>query len=544
MRKSCGLEGARTHRALLVHRAPGSHRVSSVDSGHGCVVPPRRSSTTSSSSRLALTKIVSRIPGANLGLRVLGCAAFWLAACEGESPQGTGAAEATRNGAARAAAAGGAIGAGAADATASDAASATAAGTSPGDASGGDANGGAGGTTQDGAAVLDTAKASVNGGGVGGDAGRSAADAGSGSDGGAALGGPGATCLAAAACGPGLTCKRDGCAAPGWCVPIPGGCPAVAYPVCGCDGATYPSPCALLALGIGKKHDGPCAGTACNGGDSSCGPLAWCAAPCGGVGTCKAKPAVCGKDIAPVCGCNGKDYLNACSAAQQGISVAKDGSCAPSSPCQPGTNDAACLCKVGGDAACGAGAFCSAAKLGGCGGVGLCWPKPATCPDLAKPVCGCDGATYGNACAASAAGVNVASEGPCKGDKVCKMGTSPCPVGAFCKAVGDFQCGGAGTCAPLPQMCQTLLLPVCGCDGKTYPNACSAAAVGINVAAKGECGGGATGAPCKSAASCPAGQGCKNGACQSCKNVACPAVACPDGKQVDPCTCQCFAGTP
>ncbi|MSP93204.1 MAG: hypothetical protein EXR79_15620 [Myxococcales bacterium] len=93
-------------------------------------------------------------------------------------------------------------------------------------------------------------------------------------------------------------------------------------------------------------------------------------------------------------------------------------------------------------------------------------------------------------------------------------------------------------------MCQSLLLPVCGCDGKTYSNACTTTAAGINIAAKGECSGAATGATCQTAASCPPGQGCKNAMCQACKNVACPAVACQEGKQMDPCTCQCFSMAP
>jgi cysteine-rich repeat protein len=231
------------------------------------------------------------------------------------------------------------------------------------------------------------------------------------------------------------------------------------------------------------------------------------AGDCAGAGVCRQQPGACIGVLEPVCGCDGRTYVNACEAARAGVSVRAEGRCEPRCP--------AILCPDGERPVDRDGDGCPESCLAPCEKPCDCYldpflhfPRP--CP-LACATCDnywvCENGFCEDRC-----GPVPPGQDECPAPPPCKT-NADCGASAYC-AKPEGACDREGACQPRPQSCPDVSAPVCGCDGTTYPNACDAAAAGASVASPGPCP-----QPCGTIAGipCPAGEFCEfpSGTCDA-----------------------------
>ena len=86
----------------------------------------------------------------------------------------------------------------------------------------------------------------------------------------------------------------------------------------------------------------------------------------------------------------------------------------------------------------------------------------------------------------------------------------PCEEGSYCAYGGTCGRDGPGTCMVAGDFCPADCPGVCGCDGRTYCNACVAGRAGVDVDPDGDC---APDRGCASSAMCPLDEYCRLESC-------------------------------
>lgn len=233
-------------------------------------------------------------------------------------------------------------------------------------------------------------------------------------------------------------------------------CPSVWDPVCGVDGVTYTNPCAIACATVAVAHLGECRNPAegC-ASDSDCPPGRSCAND-------------------PDCA-NPRGCPTLCLESPGLMSCAADADCLSGQYCYAENRFSDPVCVDIGESGC---------QVTGCFGE-VCAPyRVGTECDWAPKMACFDHAT----CGIDPDGFCSWMDNPTAGMERCldqvAMGTtctvdSDCPVGYFCEQ--------HSVCSPADCVCPTFDAPVCGGNGRVYPNACLAVCEGVFIRALNPC---------------------------------------------------------
>ena len=269
-------------------------------------------------------------------------------------------------------------------------------------------------------------------------------------------------------------------------------------PVCTRNGLTYANACRASCEGEILAYAGRC--------DPAC-PLLDCDLACeaglergdDGCPVCVCALPVCPDTLEPVCGVDGLTRNNLCELERAGVKEAFAGACPPLCEGDAGCPQALRCSSLDPEAGCEPGSclgscvlsevvpgFCTRSDdcpLGLPCRDGVCEPIVSCSPQY-DPVCSPEGRTWLNDCYARNSGVEGFRAGACCPDELLDGCDARCDNGFVVDGDGCAIC----RCREVPPCeCQPADNPVCGVDGRTYPNPCEARCAGVEIRDRGAC---------------------------------------------------------